>query len=42
VPLNLEGNVRNAFHGTLTRVRADCVARANELPVVANPSVGGR
>ncbi len=42
VPLNLEGNSRNAFHAELTEVRRRAVAAANELPVVPNPRVGGR
>ena len=42
VPLNLDGNVRNAFHPSLSAIRAAAVARARELPVIANPGVGGR
>lgn len=42
VPLNLDGNSRNMFHPELTRARADAVRRARELPVLANPGVGGR
>jgi hypothetical protein len=42
LPLNLEGNSRNAFHPELTHVRARGVAQANALPVLANPGVGGR
>lgn len=42
LPLNLDGNSRNAFHPELTRVRRDAVASANALPVVPNPGVGGR
>ena len=42
LPLNLEGNSRNAFHAELTQVRARCVAQANALSVVPNPGVGGR
>ena len=42
VPLNLEGNSRNAFHAELTVVRRLAFAAANELPVVPNPRVGGR
>ena len=42
LPLNLEGNSRNQFHPELTRTRADCVARANSLPVLPNPGIGGR
>jgi hypothetical protein len=42
VPLNLNGNSRNAFHPELTRVRRDAVVAANLLPVVPNPRVGGR
>jgi len=41
VPLNLQGNARNRFHPELTR-RAEAVARARSLPIVANPGVGGR
>ncbi|MBM7808307.1 hypothetical protein JOD57_004144 [Geodermatophilus bullaregiensis] len=42
LPLNLDGNSRNAFHGDLSEVRRRAVATANELPVVPNPGVGGR
>ena len=42
LPLNLDGNSRNAFHSELTRVRRDAVVAANLLPVVPNPRVGGR
>jgi GIY-YIG catalytic domain-containing protein len=42
LPLNLEGNSRNRFHPELTRARARCVAQANALPVLPNPSAGGR
>ena len=42
LPLNLDGNSRNQFHQELTKARARCVSRANALPVVANPGVGGR
>jgi hypothetical protein len=42
LPLNLEGNSRNQFHQELTQARARCVARANSLPVLPNPSIGGR
>ena len=42
LPLNLDGNSRNAFHPELTRVRRDAVAAANQLPVAPNPRVGGR
>jgi hypothetical protein len=42
VPLNLEGNSRNAFHAELTEVRRRAVAAANELPVVPTSQVGGR
>jgi hypothetical protein len=42
LPLNLDGNSRNAFHPELTRVRRGAVAEANLLPVVPNPGVGGR
>ncbi|MGY1728084.1 GIY-YIG nuclease family protein [Geodermatophilus sp. SYSU D01062] len=42
LPLNLEGNSRNAFHAALTEVRRSAVAAANELPVLPNPRVGGR
>jgi len=42
LPLNLEGNSRNLFHPELTRARARCVARANALPVLSNPGIGGR
>jgi hypothetical protein len=42
VPLNLEGNSRNAFHAQLTAVRRRAVAASNERPVVPNPRVGGR
>lgn len=42
LPLNLDGNSRNAFHADLRRARARCTARANELPVVPNSGAGGR
>ncbi|MCW2899286.1 MAG: hypothetical protein JWO67_1551 [Streptosporangiaceae bacterium] len=42
LPLNLDGNSRNAFHPELTRVRRESVAAANLLPIVPNPGVGGR
>lgn len=42
LPLNLDGNRRNAFYVDLKRVRAQSVVRANELPVVSNPGIGGR
>ncbi len=42
LPLNLYGNSANAFHLTLTEIRAACVNRARNLPVIANPGVGGR
>ncbi len=42
VPLNLEGNSRNAFHAELIEVRRLAVAAANQSPVVPNPRVGGR
>jgi hypothetical protein len=35
VPLNLEGNSRNRFHPELTMRRAQAVARARDLPVLA-------
>ncbi len=41
-PLNLDGNSRNAFYADLKYARGRCTARANELPVVANPGIGGR
>ncbi|MCU1591966.1 MAG: hypothetical protein JWP11_3222 [Frankiales bacterium] len=41
LPLNLEGNARNAFHTELSGVRARSVSRANALPVVPNPGAGG-
>lgn len=42
LPLNLDGNARNAFHGPLSAVRAAAVARAKTLPIAPNPGVGGR
>jgi hypothetical protein len=42
LPLNLDGNSRNAFHPELTRIRKQAVVSANALPVVPNPGVGGR
>jgi hypothetical protein len=42
LPLNLDGNSHNAFYADLRLVRARCTARANELPTVPNPGVGGR
>jgi hypothetical protein len=35
VPLNLEGNSRNRFHPELTSRRAQAIARARDLPVLA-------
>jgi hypothetical protein len=40
VPLNLAGNTRNIFHATLTRIRADAVARARELPILPSTVSG--
>lgn len=34
VPLNLESNAANGFHGTLTALRSAAVRRARELPIV--------
>lgn len=42
LPLNLDGNIRNAFYGELEHVRSRCTNRADELPIVANPGIGGR
>ena len=42
LPLNLDGNRRNAFHAELSQIRARCVAQANALPILPNPGVGGR
>lgn len=42
LPLNLEGNSRDLFHPELARARARCVARANALPVLPNPGIGGQ
>jgi hypothetical protein len=42
VPLNLQGNARNAFHPILTRRRAIAVAVARSLPILPNPGIGGR
>jgi len=42
VPLNLQGNSRNRFHPELTAARSKSVARANALPTLPNPGVGGR
>jgi hypothetical protein len=42
LPLNLMGNKHNQFHSVLAQVRARCVARARDLPVLPNPGVGGR
>jgi hypothetical protein len=42
LPLNPLGNKRNRFHPMLTAVRARCVARARDLPVLPNPGTGGR
>ncbi|NEK57037.1 hypothetical protein GCU56_04015 [Geodermatophilus sabuli] len=41
LPLNLDGNSRNAFHSVLTRIRKEAVATANALPVAPNPGTGG-
>ncbi|MCJ0907034.1 GIY-YIG nuclease family protein [Rhodococcus sp. ARC_M6] len=42
VPLNLDTNAHNSFYPTLKAVRRAAVVRANELPVVPNPGVGGK
>ena len=42
LPLNLDGNSRNVFHGQLTETRRRAVASANGLPVIPNPGTGGR
>lgn len=42
LPLNLMGNKHNQFHAKLTEVRARCVARARDLPVLPNTGTGGR
>ncbi|CAM2778236.1 RES domain-containing protein [Prescottella defluvii] len=42
VPLNLDANAHNGFYSTLKSVRRAAVVRANELPVLPNPGVGGR
>jgi hypothetical protein len=42
VPLNLGSNKHNAFHPQLVAARAAAVANARSLPVIRNPSVGGR
>jgi len=42
LPLNLASNAQNAFHSTLTAMRAAAVTRARSLPVLPNPGVGGR
>jgi hypothetical protein len=42
VPLNLGGNKHNGFYTELVTARAQAVARARTLPIVANPGVGGR
>lgn len=42
LPLNLLGNQRNSFHPVLSEVRAQCVAQARALPVLADPGIGGR
>jgi hypothetical protein len=42
LPLNLQGNAHNRFHSVLTEARARCVAQAQALPVVPNPSIGRR
>lgn len=41
VPLNLQGNVRNAFHPKLTEIRKQAAHRANDLPVLPNPGRRG-
>lgn len=41
LPLNLDGNEAHPFHRALSRIRSDAVRRAHELPIVANPGVGG-
>jgi hypothetical protein len=42
LPLNLDGNNRNAFRPQLSRVRRDAVVASNLLPVRPNPGPGGR
>ncbi|NMM90848.1 hypothetical protein B2J88_42085 [Rhodococcus sp. SRB_17] len=42
VPLNLDANAHNSFYLSLKAVRRAAVVRANELPVIPNPGVGGR
>lgn len=42
VPLNIEGNSHNTFHPNLRQVRATAKRRADELPVLPNPGVGGK
>ncbi|WP_437425846.1 GIY-YIG nuclease family protein [Williamsia muralis] len=37
VPLNLQGNVRNAYHPKLTEIRLQAALRARELPMLPNP-----
>ncbi|MDH6288091.1 GIY-YIG nuclease family protein [Rhodococcus opacus] len=42
VPLNLDGNSRNSFYLQLKAARAAAKRRADDLPVLPNPDVGGR
>ncbi|WP_373876691.1 GIY-YIG nuclease family protein [Lolliginicoccus levis] len=42
LPLNLDQNSHNHFYMTLKAARAAAVARANALPILPNPGVGGR
>lgn len=42
LPLNLQGNARNIFHGTLTDLRAAAAATARMASVLPNPRIGGR
>lgn len=41
LPINCDGNSRNAFHATLTAARKEAARRAEELPILPNPGVGG-
>jgi hypothetical protein len=41
LPLNLWRNKHNQFHSVLTEVRAKCVARARDLPVLPDPDIDG-
>lgn len=42
VPLNLQGNLRNAYHPKLTQIRLQAALTAKQLPVLPNPGRKGQ